>query len=443
MSARRGLVGNTFSLAIARALYGATLFVATALVARTLGVEEVGLFGLAIVIGFFAAILADAGVSLLLVPLLARTPTPEWGEIWRFAWRFQLITALPAAAVFALLVVVAYDGRAADLLLLSIPWWLMIRLTLSLRAILTVSERLGHDAVASLVETTITITAVALSLAIYDSAQLGILSLGLGATFGTLIRAVAVTRILREAAGGSLPHHTGSSPEAEAALPRGEPRSGIGSTRDLLREALQFNVFNVFSVIYSRADAVLISALASSTALGLYQGPVRLVTAALLLPEALGMLMQGRVAREPGNPAIRAGQQRILNLAFGLSAVGVLAVAIFGDELLALLFGAAFAAGGTAFAILAACVPVRLASYFNGNELVAHDLQPLRTRCLGGTAAFAITAGIPAIVAFGIEGAAAVTLASELLVGILYAVMVRRHVGAEAVLLPFASVAAR
>jgi len=422
------LLANTASLAAARGFYGLVTFVATALVAHELGPGSAGVFGLVLVIGFFTGVLADAGVSLLLVPALARSTPRSWSGLWSQLGRFQLITAIPAAALFALLVSVAYDGETADLLLASIPWWLMLRATLSLRSFLTVGERLRYDAVAAAIEAIVTISALLAAVLLAGSITYAILAMGLGAAIGTALRIGFVRKMLGSGHGAS----------AEP-VDRGKMgvRDSVASTWSLLRRAVHFNTFNVLSVVYSRVDVVLLSAFVTPALLGVYQGPVRLVTAALLLPEALGLMMQGRSARDPHDEGNRATQQRLLNAGLIVSAVALAAMAVFGGPLLELLFGAPFAAGKAALILLFAVVPVRLASYFNGNELVAHDLQKLRTRCMGATAAFAVLAGIPGILAFGIEGAAAVTLASEALLGALYMVAVRGRIGPAAVVVPF------
>lgn len=427
MRAPSSLLTNTVSLAAARGFYGLVSFVATVLVARELGPDSAGVFGLVLVIGFFTGVLADAGVSLLLVPALAR-PTPgSWAALWAQQGRFQVITAIPAAALFALGALVAYDGETADLLLASIPWWLMLRATLSLRSFLSVGERLRDDAVAAAIEAVVTIAALVAAVLVAGSTTYAILAMGVGAAIGTALRIGSVRRMLRSNAG----------PAANRERRRIGLLDSIPPTWSLLRRAVHFNTFNVLSVVYSRVDVVLLSAFVAPALLGIYQGPVRLVTAALLLPEALGLLMQGRSARDPDDEGNRATQQRMLNAGLIASTVALAGVAVLGGPLLELVFGAPFAAGETALILLFACVPVRLASYFNGNQLVAHDLQKLRTRCMGATAAFAIVAGIPAILAFGIEGAAAVTLASEALLGGLYMVAVRGRIGPAAVVVPF------
>ena len=68
----------------------------------------------------------------------------------------------------------------------------------------------------------------------------------------------------------------------------------------LLRETWHFNTFTVLVLVYSRIDVILLSLLATAAELGIYQGPVRIVTGILLLPEALSLLLQ---ARAPAPPA--------------------------------------------------------------------------------------------------------------------------------------------
>ena len=412
MTGRRALASNTLTGALARGLYGASLLVGSVFVAQFQGVDAVGSFGLAVVLATFAAAIADCGMSQYLIPRLAQSPPDEWGPILGTIRSFQLRSALPAALIFSLVVAIAYTGQDRLTLLATIPWWLSTRATLSLRSIFTVRESVLFDARAAVAETAVGLALLAAAAYWLESPAWTLLALGVGALLGMALRLRALGRL---------------------GLAAGTPDY---SHPVLLRETWHFNTFSVLVLVYSRIDVILLSLLATSAELGIYQGPVRIVTGILLLPEALSLLLQARTSRTPGDRALHAAQQRVLSIAVLASLPFIGLVALFGGDLLGLIYGEPFAAANLAFVLLVAIVPIRLVNYLNGNQLVAHDYQSVRVSQMALTAVFAVAAGTVAIYLYGYNGAAAITLAAEALLFVLYIVAVRRRLGPKAVLYP-------
>src|SRR5207244_1550239 len=110
-----------------------------------------------------------AGLSQYLIPALARAPRERWGEVWGDVVRFHIRATLPLAALFAGAVGLAYHGTTRWVLLATVPWWMIVRVTLSLRAFLTVAEKLVYDARAALVEMVLTLAAVEVTIAVTGS----------------------------------------------------------------------------------------------------------------------------------------------------------------------------------------------------------------------------------------------------------------------------------
>ena len=386
---RRSLASNTLTGAVARGLYGATLFVGSVFVAQFQGVDALGSFGLAVVLAVFAAAIADCGMSQYLVPRLAQTAPEGWDRILGTVRSFHLRSAVPAALVFALVVGVAYSGQDRLAALATIPWWLCTRATVSLRSIFTVRERVQFDARAGIAEAAVGLVLLAAASYWLDSLVWTLLALGVGGLVGLALRLRGASRL---------------------GLRAGRPERGGLS---LLRETWHFNTFTVLVNVYSRIDVILLSLLATGAELGIYQGPVRIVTGILLLPEALSLLLQARASRTPGDRELHAAQQRVLSIAVIASIPGIALIALFGGDLLALLYGEQFEAANLAFVLLVAIVPLRLVNYLNGNQLVAHGYQSARVSRMALTAAFAVLGGAVAIYLFDYDGAAAITLAAE------------------------------
>lgn len=406
------LLRSTLGLSFARGLSGLLLVAATVVLARGAGTEELGLFGLALVVGMYASVVADTGVSQYLLPALARRPRDEWRDAWADVMRFQLRSAIPYALVFVGLVSLITTGEMRWTLLAALPWWLLIRLNGTMRSVFVAADSVSAEARATVAESAVTLAALSLAVAIRPSAPLAVLTLTVGALVGLAIRFDGLRRL---------------------GLTGGRARTPV---RGLVREALPFNAFTVLTNLYLRIDVILLSILASERALALYQPPVRFAVALMIVPDALASLLLGRSARAPGDRGLHARQEQLLALGFPLGLALVVLAAVFGGPLLEALYGADFRPAAAALTLMTATVPVALLSTMNGNALTARGLQRTRLLCLGVAAVVAVACGIPAIERWSYTGAAAVSLINEVTLAVGYALALWLTVGRDGILLP-------
>jgi O-antigen/teichoic acid export membrane protein len=412
MLRRSRLLRSTLGLSLARGLSGLMLVLATIVLARGQGAATLGLFGLALTVGLYATVLADSGLPQYLLPRLATTPRDDWKSVWADVVRFQYRSALPFSLVFAACVVALSHGAERTALLAVLPWWLLLRVNGAARSVFIVAERVTFEAAATIAETAATLVTLTLVAFTSGSPALAVLMLSVGATLGLAVRTVGLRRL--GVFGGRASTHA----------------------RDLLRAALPFNGYSVLTSLYLRIDIFILSALATPVALGLYQPPIRFVTALLILPDALASLLLGRAAREPDDERVRARQEQLLAVGVPLGCLLVVIVALLGRPALALLYGARFRDAALALTLMTAIVPVSLVSYMNGTALTARGRQRARVLCLAATAVAAVALGIPAIWLWSYTGAAAVSLLNEVLLATSYALALGLAAGRRAVLLP-------
>jgi O-antigen/teichoic acid export membrane protein len=90
---RAPLVRSIFGLGLSRAVAGLLVVLASVVVARAAGAESLGAFGLALTVGVYASVVADAGISQYLLPGLGRAPRDRWPALWADVVRFELRTA--------------------------------------------------------------------------------------------------------------------------------------------------------------------------------------------------------------------------------------------------------------------------------------------------------------------------------------------------------------
>ena len=416
---RRAPVARTSAaLTASRVVSGLLYTLASIVVARAAGASALGVFGLALTIGTYATLCADAGVSQFLLPELGRTDRNAWEVIWADAQRFAVRSTVPLAAGYSLLVAVLTRGDERLALLAVTLWWVPLRLSGYARPFFIAAERAGVEATAAIVESAAALVAIYVLLQVSTAPALAALGLGLGAMLGLGVRLDGLRRV--GVLGG----------KAE--------RRG----RTLALAAAPFAAVIILNALYLRIDIVLLSIERSSRELGLYQPSVRLVTALLILPDALAAVLLVRSSRAPDHHEIKQRQEHLLAVSLPIGVLLVAVCAVAGRPLLGLTFGAEFRQSSTALALLIATVPLALLSAMNGNSLVARGLVWPRVACLGAAAVCAIGLGIPAIARFGYVGAAGVSVVNELVLVLAYGLALGRLCGPGSLVLPKWSVRA-
>lgn len=385
---------------------------AAVLVARAAGASALGVFGLALTAGAYATTIADAGVSQYLLPELGRAPRHEWPVLWADAFRLAVRSTVPLVLVYAILVLLLTHGDQRLALLAAALWWVALRASGYTRPFFIAAERVGIEATATVGEGVVALVAIFALMQVSRSPALAMLGLALGALVGLAARLAGLKRL--GITGGKA------------------TRQGW----ELTRAATPFAAVLILTALYLRIDVFLLSALRTSREVGLYQPPVRIVTALLILPDALAAVLLVRSSRSPAHHAIKRRQETLLSISvpLGLLLVGVCAVA--GKPLLALTFGPEFRQAGPALALLAATVPLALLTVMNGNALTVRGLVWTRVLCLFAASVCAIGLGIPAIAYFGYVGAAAVSIVNELVLVIAYGIALRRLCGRDSLILP-------
>jgi len=385
---------------------------ASVVVARSAGTAALGVFGLALTVGLYASVTADAGIWAHLLVELGRAPRERWSGIWADVVRFELRSAVPLAGLYVLVVGIAVHGAYRPALIATAAWWLLLRFNIAARSVFTVAERVGAEAVATIVEGALALALVGLAATLSHSPSLPVLGLAGGAAVGLVIRLKGL-----RALGVS-----GGRPTRRA--------------RNLARSAMPFAAFTILTTVYLRIDVVLLSLFANARSVGLYQPPVRFVTALILLPDALATVLLGRAAKAPESRNVKGRQEQLLTLGlpFGLLFVGL--AALFGKPLLGALYGQEFRQSWLALTLLTATVPAALLTALNGNALTARGLQSARIVCLALASILAVGAAIPAILLWGYNGAAAVSVLNEAFLVVAYAIALTALAGRQALVLP-------
>lgn len=415
---RAPVARTSAALTASRVVSGLLYTLASIVVARAAGASALGVFGLALTIGTYATLCADAGVSQFLLPELGRTERNSWEVLWADAQRFAVRSTVPFVAAYSLPIAILTHGDERLALLAVTLWWVPLRVSGYARPFFIAAERGGIEATASIVESGAALVAVYALLQISTAPALAALGLGFGAILGLGVRLDGLRRLGVQ--GG-----------------RAERRGGM-----LALVAAPFAAVIILNALYLRIDIVLLSIERSSRELGLYQPSVRLVTALLILPDALAAVLLVRSSRAPDQYETKRRQEHLLAFSVPVGVLLVAVCAVAGKPLLGLTFGPEFRQSSTALALLVATVPLALLSAMNGNSLVTRGLVWPRVACLAVAAVCAIGLGIPAIARFGYVGAAGVSVVNELVLVLAYGLALGRLCGRGSLVLPKWSVRA-
>jgi len=187
--------------------------------------------------------------------------------------------------------------------------------------------------------------------------------------------------------------------------------------------------FTILTIIYTRADSVLVGWIEDERAVGLYTAAYTIMLGLQILPWMIGTALVPVFARthvterDVFESAWHQGIRAVLVIAFPLS----LLVSLLATPIMKQVFGPEFARGGAALAIVIWAGP--LAGF---NTIIAGVLRGARREAwLTSTAALGVLLNVGlnlwAIPVYGIAGAAATTVGTEILIALTLAALAIRN----------------
>jgi len=196
------------------------------------------------------------------------------------------------------------------------------------------------------------------------------------------------------------------------------PRVDFGRWRALLRVALPLALTGTLSVLYVRADSVLIALLSTPEAVGLYGVPVKISDSMLGVSLLLIGLFAPLLARSAWSEPQRFSRYLEQGLAATLivGAAAALALNALATEIVILLGGSAFAQATEILRILSLFVLGHSLTLMLREAAVALHVQHRLVRVYVAGAVTAFVCYVPLIARFGGAGAAATLVIAELVV---------------------------
>ena len=364
-----------------------------AITTRYLGASQYGKFALALSFVQLFGVLADAGLTTIIVRELAQKPERAASVLGSaLALRSGLaVAAAGAAALAALVMPYPHDVRVA-VLIAGIPLVCGL-LNSAFVAVLQSDLRAGRIAIADVVGRAAALAAVALVAA---------LDLGFYAVVFTAGVGAAVTLAL-------------TSLMARAWLPA-RPEADRATMRRLLLAALPLGLALALNEAYFRADALIISLSRPFEELGLYALAWRVGELTATLPAAFLVSVFPLLARYVASgdsrmgAALRTAGDVLIYIGAGVAVGG----ALVAPELARALGGEGFDGAATPLRILLVAAAIGFVSGLYGHALIARNLQ-LKALWLS-VLALVLNVGlnVALVPTYGIESAAWTALGCEL-----------------------------
>ncbi len=191
-------------------------------------------------------------------------------------------------------------------------------------------------------------------------------------------------------------------------------RTNGAEVRALIRESIPFGMNALFVSIYLSVDVLILGLATDDHEVGVYRGAVMLLALFPVVADTLSTGIYPRMARHLGH-IDRAGEElrfatRILLAVSIPAAVGGMLTA---EPLMVFLGGAEFAESALPFVIMAPLLPLRFLNNGYGMTLSALNQQDDRTRGAIYAAILNVGVNLYAIPTYGVLGAAATTLLTE------------------------------
>jgi O-antigen/teichoic acid export membrane protein len=382
MRNERRVLRNTVVLTLGEALGQLANLLFVVAFARTYGVAAMGHYSLGMAIGAVAGLGVSFGTQNYLLRELSQSPELTARRIAALA-PWQALSVAVIAAIAALILA----GREAGVLVIlaAVGYQLVYRAAGLYYVAFRAAERMVVPVAADLGQRTLTLLLGGALMLAGASATVTACAMLVSATaFATLGR-----RLMQRDFG-----RLERVPAAEALV--------------LLRASWAFFGTLALAVLYARGAPILLGLIRGAESVGSYAAADRLIVVATLIPAMYGSAAipaLSRIARHDPD-ALRGLATRLLRILLLVALTTAALIGGFAQDLVQLLFGAAYADSAALLQVLAIAIPVQATEQFLAAQLSAtgHQHLLLRTR-LASLGIFAI-AGSVAVHEWGAAGLA-------------------------------------
>ena len=380
------LAKNTAYLTLASIGQKVVAFVYFALIARIVGVESTGTYFLALSITTMVGVLADFGLTPVLIREIAKKPDDQQGLLSQVVGMKVGLSLLAAAVVIALGYLLGYDTTTRLLMLIAIGVMILDTFHLTFYGVFRGRHNLGVESIGIFVGQIVTLIVGTTSLLISPNLNLLIIALLGGSLWNMSFAAWRLSK-------------AGIKPFAFS--------FNTKRAKQLLRIALPFALAAIFVKVYSTTDSILLERFIGEEAVGLYSIAYKLTYAFQFMPMAFIAALYPTFSTLIGQ-----GDREKLSETFHTSLwyMAILAVpVVFGlasvaDIVVPLIYGAEYIGSVLPLQVLVFGLLLIFLDFPIGSLLNADDRQTTKTAIMGGTMVINVAANFILIPIYGVLG---------------------------------------
>lgn len=395
-STKQTVAKNTVWLSISN--YGGRLIKAAIVIygARALSTADYGLFSYALTLAGFLSFFLDPGINSILVREISKSSEEERMKLFSTTFVIKIGLVI-IGALGVLFIAPSFSTLPGAIVLLP-----LVALILSFDtfrgffvALMDGREKMQWDAVISiLTNASITVLGFAF-LAMSATAKSFTLAYVIGTGIGAIAAFIMVFPYLKKSIS----------------------RFSLKLVGPIFNTAWPFAIIGALGILLTNTDILIISWMSNASQVGIYSAAIRIVQMFYIIPSIIQASTLPALARlaKSDNAKFRAAFEKTLGFVFLASVPLALGGAILGTQVMALVFGAAYKAGGHALTVLMVSMlfdfpaTVIAAAIFSYN----HQKGLIISSAIAGVANVALDLFL--IPRFGITGSAFATLGAQIL----------------------------
>lgn len=387
---------NTVWLSLSN--YGGRLVKAAIVIygARVLDTAGYGVFSYALTLAGFVSLFLDPGINSILMREASKASEEDRMKI--FSTTFFMKAVLVVCGVLAVIFIAPYFSTLPGAITL-LPFVALILSFDTFRgffsSLMDAQEKMEWDALAFLITNLAIVIFGFIFLALSPTSKSFTGAYAVGTGIGALAALIFVFPYLRK----SLSHFSANL---------------IGP---IIRSAWPFAVIGALGLLLTNTDILIISWMRSASDVGIYSGVIRIVQMIYLVPgivQTSTLPLFSRLAKKD-NERFRSVFERTLGFIFLASAPLALGGVILGTQIMGLIFGPAYQAGGMALKVLMVSMLFDFPASIIAAAVFAYDHQKglIISSTIAGVAN--VLFDILLIPHFGITGSAFATLGAQIL----------------------------
>ena len=379
-----------------------------AVMARTLGKEAFGDFNFALSIGIFVT-LSSLGTQYVVTREIARDPERVHHLFWNSIAIRLVLGAIGVAVAVAVVEVTDYSATVRmAVAILAVATWIDV-LTQTVQAVFRGLEDMGPIGMSWTLQRLFT-AGVGSALLLLGAGLIVATLTYLGGSAFALVY-ISYRLVVR-----------GVRPRLDLAWPR---------TRTLLVASIPLAIGNIFTMVLSRVDIIILSFMKSNAAVGIYGAAYALFGGILFLPTMFGLSSYPALSRlgRDTKPTIQEAYEKGCKAAMvALVPVGAVMI-LFAQRLTVFVYGSNFAQGDVPLRLLGASVPLYGLFLFSTFALAAWDRQRLVAVAMVVGGVVNVALNLLLIPGHSYDGAAAAMTISMIVVDLVVLAMVAAVIG--------------